>query len=72
MKEQLLRMAVTITNVPDAVRRRSDRSDRGQGATEYVGIAAFVALIMVAIFGLDLDDTVSGALSDAINDIIGD
>lgn len=45
--------------------------EEGQGATEYVGIIVLVALILVAIFGLGLDETISGALSDAVDDAIG-
>lgn len=45
--------------------------EEGQGATEYVGILVLVALIMVAIFGLGLDATISDALSTAVSDAIG-
>jgi Flp pilus assembly pilin Flp len=46
------------------------RSDRGQGAVEYVGVIVLVALIIVAIVGTDIDTTIADALSTAVDNIL--
>lgn len=45
--------------------RRLARSERGQTTAEYVGIVAFVALLAVAIIGLN------GEFSEKVKSIIG-
>jgi Flp pilus assembly pilin Flp len=45
------------------------RSERGQTTAEYVGIVAFVAMVVVALFALDEDikTKVSGIIGDAFD-----
>jgi Flp pilus assembly pilin Flp len=43
----------------------------GQTAAEYMGILLLIAAILAAIFTLNLDDKISGAIRDAIDGIIG-
>ncbi|MGW2593275.1 hypothetical protein ACWCXC_23815 [Streptomyces sp. NPDC001515] len=52
----------------DAIKRRSDK---GQGAIEYVGITILVVAIVVALLNTNLGDTIAGAFSDAINSVLG-
>jgi hypothetical protein len=46
-------------------------ADRGVSALEYVGMVIIVAAIILAIRGLGLDTAISGAVSRAVNNIIG-
>jgi Flp pilus assembly pilin Flp len=45
------------------------RTERGQTTAEYVGIVAFVAMVVVALFALDEDikGKVSGIIGDAFD-----
>ena len=61
-----LRSAVRVQGF---VRRLRDES--GQAAVEYGGILAVIALIFVALFALNLDTTISNAVKDAVNSILG-
>ena len=45
--------------------------EEGQAAVEYGGILAVIALIFVALFALNLDTTISNAVKDAVNSILG-
>ena len=47
------------------------REESGQAAVEYGGILAVIALIFVALFALGLDSTISNAVRDAVNSILG-
>jgi Flp pilus assembly pilin Flp len=47
------------------------REETGQAAVEYGGILAVIALIFVALFALNLDTTISNAVKDAVNSILG-
>jgi len=47
------------------------REESGQAAVEYGGILAVIALIFVALFALNLDTTISNAVKDAVNSILG-
>jgi Flp pilus assembly pilin Flp len=47
------------------------REESGQAAVEYGGILAVIALIFVALFALNLDSTISNAVKDAVNSILG-
>jgi Flp pilus assembly pilin Flp len=42
----------------------------GQTAAEYMGILLLISAILVAIFTLNLDDKISGAVGGAIDSII--
>jgi Flp pilus assembly pilin Flp len=42
----------------------------GQTAAEYMGILLLISAIIVAIFGLHLNTTISDAVNKAVNDII--
>ena len=50
---------------------RRAREESGQAAIEYGGILAVIALIFVALFALKLDTTISNAVRDAVNSILG-
>ncbi|GAA2954429.1 hypothetical protein [Streptomyces enissocaesilis] len=47
------------------------RADEGASVVEYAGLVVVIALIVVAVRGLGLDDTISTAIGDAVEDITG-
>ncbi|MET9555520.1 hypothetical protein [Streptomyces sp. NPDC006645] len=47
------------------------RSDKGQGAVEYVGVIVLVALIIAAIVGSGVDETIAEGLSNTVDEILG-
>jgi Flp pilus assembly pilin Flp len=59
-------LAAQIQSTLHVFGQRVARSERGQTTAEYVGIVAFVAMVVVALF--TLDETVKGK----VNGIIGD
>ncbi|MFD7864868.1 hypothetical protein [Streptomyces sp. NPDC057682] len=52
----------------DAIKRRSDK---GQGAIEYVGITILVVAIVVALLQTNLGETIASTFSDKINEVLG-
>ncbi|MFI6646202.1 hypothetical protein ACIBI8_01080 [Streptomyces sp. NPDC050529] len=52
----------------DALKRRSDK---GQGAIEYVGITILVVAIVVALLNTNLGDSIATAFTDKIKSVIG-
>ena len=66
MQDISIRTTVAVQNF---VRRM--RQESGQAAVEYGGILAVIALIFVALFALNLDTTISNAVRDAVNSILG-
>ena len=66
MQDISIRTTVAVQNL---VRRM--RQESGQAAIEYGGILAVIALIFVALFALNLDTTISNAVRDAVNSILG-
>jgi Flp pilus assembly pilin Flp len=67
MQDIAIRTAVLLQALVARVREQ----ERGQTAVEYAGILALIALIFVALFGLNLDNTIKGVVSDAVDDITG-
>jgi len=67
MHDMTLRTTVAVQNV--LARLKDD--EEGQAAVEYGGILAVIALIFVALFALNLDTTISNAVKDAVNSILG-
>ncbi|GHB33322.1 hypothetical protein [Streptomyces chryseus] len=53
------------------VTRMQKRADEGASVVEYAGLVVVIALIVVAVRELDLDQTISEAISDAVDDITG-
>ncbi|MET9518657.1 hypothetical protein [Streptomyces sp. NPDC002994] len=53
------------------VSRMQKRADEGASVVEYAGLVVVIALIVVAVRELDLDQTISEAISDAVDDITG-
>jgi Flp pilus assembly pilin Flp len=53
------------------VSRMQKRADEGASVVEYAGLVVVIALIVVAVRELNLDDTISGAIEDAVGDITG-
>lgn len=51
------------------VARMQKRADEGASVVEYAGLVVVIALIVVAVRELDLDDTISEAIGDAVDDI---
>ncbi len=49
-----------------AARRLAARSDAGQTSVEYLGIIAVVVLIVLAITGTDIGQTIYNAIKDQI------
>jgi Flp pilus assembly pilin Flp len=66
MQDITLRTTVAVQNFLRRVREES-----GQAAVEYGGILAVIALIFVALFALNLDTTISNAVKEAVNSILG-
>ncbi|MDI3408083.1 hypothetical protein [Streptomyces cavernicola] len=52
-------------------RMRGRTSDAGAGFVEYAGLLILIAAIVTAVMGLGLDDTISTAISDAVDEITG-
>ncbi|WP_405612966.1 hypothetical protein [Streptomyces sp. NBC_01508] len=53
-----------------AVTAMKRRSDRGQGAVEYVGVIVLVALIIAAIVGSGVAEDIGTGLSDTVTEIL--
>ncbi len=66
MQDFSIRTTVAVQNL-----LRRMREESGQAAVEYGGILAVIALIFVALFALNLDTTISNAVRDAVNSILG-
>jgi Flp pilus assembly pilin Flp len=66
MQDISIRTTVAVQNL-----LRRMREESGQAAIEYGGILAVIALIFVALFALNLDTTISNAVRDAVNSILG-
>ncbi|WP_405797243.1 hypothetical protein [Streptomyces sp. NBC_01506] len=47
------------------------RSDKGQGAVEYVGVIVLVALIIAAIVGSEVDTAIADGLTNTVDEILG-
>ncbi|MGW0736280.1 hypothetical protein [Streptomyces sp. NPDC002851] len=54
-----------------SARIRGARGDEGAGFVEYAGLLVLIAAIVAAVMGLGLDDTISSAIGDAVNEITG-
>ncbi|NGO09870.1 hypothetical protein G5C60_20245 [Streptomyces sp. HC44] len=52
-------------------RMRGRERDRGAGFVEYAGLMILIAGIFTLIDQLGLDGLISGAIGDAVNDVIG-
>ncbi|MFM9372094.1 hypothetical protein [Streptomyces sp. Da 82-17] len=52
-------------------RMRGEKSDAGAGFVEYAGLLILIAAIVTAVMGLGLDETISSAIGDAVNEITG-
>ena len=63
-------MTLRTRRRPELPPRLKD-DEEGQAAVEYGGILAVIALIFVALFALNLDSTISNAVKDAVNSILG-
>ncbi|MET9557350.1 hypothetical protein [Streptomyces sp. NPDC006645] len=59
----------TWTNT--AVTAMKRRGDKGQGAVEYVGVIVLVALIIAAIVGSGVDESIAEGLSNTVDEILG-
>ncbi|MFE1951386.1 hypothetical protein ACFW9D_13045 [Streptomyces sp. NPDC059524] len=70
IKDRVLGAWVTWTNSLGE-RVRGARKDSGAGFVEYAGLMILIAGIFVAIDQLGLDGLISGAVGNAINDVIG-
>ncbi|MEU7579315.1 hypothetical protein AB0B50_17125 [Streptomyces sp. NPDC041068] len=70
LKERVLRVWVDWT-VTVASRVRGRDRDSGAGFVEYAGLMILIAGIFVLIDGLGLDGQISGAIQDAVSDVIG-
>lgn len=70
LKDRVLRVWVDWT-VTVASRVRGRGRDAGAGFVEYAGLMILIAGIFVLIDGLGLDGQISGAIQDAVSDVIG-
>jgi Flp pilus assembly pilin Flp len=53
------------------VRKMRERGDRGASVVEYAGLVVIIALIVVAVKALNLDQTISQAIGTAVTTITG-
>jgi Flp pilus assembly pilin Flp len=53
------------------VSRMQERADQGASVVEYAGLVVIIALIVVAVNALNLDETISTAIQGAVDDITG-
>ncbi|QES34382.1 hypothetical protein DEJ48_14110 [Streptomyces venezuelae] len=58
-------------SVSVASRVRGEGRDAGAGFVEYAGLMILIAGIFVLIDGLGLDGQISGAIQDAVSDVVG-
>ncbi|MYY85087.1 hypothetical protein GT044_28180 [Streptomyces sp. SID335] len=58
-------------SVSVASRVRGEGRDSGAGFVEYAGLMILIAGIFVLIDGLGLDGQISGAIQDAVSDVVG-
>lgn len=70
LKERVLRVWTDWT-LAVAARVRGRERDAGAGFVEYAGLMILIAGIFTLIDGLGLDGLISGAILDAVNDVIG-
>ncbi|MFJ2110461.1 hypothetical protein ACIOEX_00755 [Streptomyces sp. NPDC087850] len=54
-----------------AVTAMKTRRDKGQGAVEYVGVIVLVALIIAALVGSGVADTIATGLTTKVGEILG-
>ncbi|MFI1469607.1 hypothetical protein [Streptomyces wuyuanensis] len=47
------------------------RGDKGQGAVEYVGVIVLVALIIAALVGSGVAETIADGLTQRVGEILG-
>ncbi|MFD1833085.1 MULTISPECIES: hypothetical protein [Streptomyces] len=74
MSDKLLKAAVTTRNrllgwrntTMEAVRRRGDE---GQSAVEYMGIIVVVVAIIIVLLNTNFGDTISGEITEQIEQI---
>ncbi|WP_199545612.1 hypothetical protein [Streptomyces sp. N35] len=52
-------------------RMNGAQKDEGAGFVEYAGLLVLIAAIVAAVMGLGLEDTISGAIGDAVEAITG-
>ncbi|MEU5896381.1 MULTISPECIES: hypothetical protein [Streptomyces] len=70
LKERVLKVWVDWS-VSVASRVRGEGRDSGAGFVEYAGLMILIAGIFVLIDGLGLDGQISGAIQDAVSDVVG-
>ncbi|MFD5023512.1 hypothetical protein [Streptomyces sp. NPDC058373] len=78
MRNSTLRAAMALhraaqTCTTHLTTRATDRAsrDRGAGFVEYAGLMILIAGIFVLIDGLALDNVISKAIGDAVQDVVG-
>ncbi|MFE1960052.1 hypothetical protein [Streptomyces sp. NPDC059479] len=54
-----------------AVTAMKARRDKGQGAVEYVGVIVLVALIIAALVGSGVAETIANGLTTTVGEILG-
>lgn len=67
-RQAKLSVATWVNTAVTAMRRRSDR---GQGTVEYVGVLVLVSLIIAAIVGSGVDESIAEGLSSTVDEILG-
>ncbi|WP_055697888.1 hypothetical protein [Streptomyces silaceus] len=61
----------SVWTVAVASRVRGRDRDAGAGFVEYAGLMILIAGIFTLIDQLGLDGTISGAIGDAVDDVVG-
>ncbi|MER5180264.1 hypothetical protein ABT009_18140 [Streptomyces sp. NPDC002896] len=52
------------------VEKMKRRSDKGQGALEYVGITILVVAIIVALLNTKMGDTIANKFTEKVNEVL--
>jgi Flp pilus assembly pilin Flp len=69
VREACIQTLGAVQRAGRAIAKRAN-DPTGQTAAEYMGILLLISAIIVAIFGLHLNTTISDAVNKAVNDII--
>jgi Flp pilus assembly pilin Flp len=69
VREACIQTLGAVQSAGQAIAKRVN-DPTGQTAAEYMGILLLISAILVAIFSLNLDDTISKAVKGAIDGII--
>jgi Flp pilus assembly pilin Flp len=68
-REACIQTLGAVQRAGHAVARRAN-DQKGQTAAEYMGILLLISAIIVAVFSMNIDQTIKNAVNGAVNQII--